>query len=508
MEFTVFASFPMFLLLVLVLVFLYIKRTQNYWKRKGVPQLEPNMLFGDIKPIATGMESQASFFRQMYLKAKSQGLKGIGIYAGWTPFYVPINVELIKRIMVKDFNSFRGRGIYYHDKDLLTMNVFFVSGDQWKKQRTKMTPIFTSGKLKQMFSIIKQKGEKMSRIVQEDVDLDRLIDIKDLSARYTTDIIAEVAFGLDSNTLQHPQHQLREIGRSLIKPYVFKRTIEMIFSSDFLGKLRYRSFPSDVYEYFLPLIKSSIEYREKTGFHRVDFLQLLMQLRDSLLSDKSKSPNDQKSSIFSETEMLSNAFIIYLGGYETSSSTTCFAMYELASNPEIQEKLREEILDSLRKNDNQVTYESISEMQYLDKVFKETLRKYPVLSSLTRGCTEDYVIDSTVTLKKGTRLLIPVMGLHWDPDFYPNPEQFNPENFSPEKIASRPENAYIPFGDGPRLCLGMRLGVLQTKLGLILLLKDFRFTLHESSKKNHLKFAKGMLLTSFKDPVMMKATKI
>ncbi|XP_066156671.1 cytochrome P450 6A1-like [Euwallacea fornicatus] len=508
MEFTVFASFPMFLLLVLVLVFLYIKRTQNYWKRKGVPQLEPNMLFGDIKPIATGMESQACFFAKMYLKAKSQGLKGIGIYAGWTPFYIPTNVELIKRIMVKDFNSFRARGMYYHDKDLLTMNVFFVGGAQWKKQRTKMTPIFTSGKLKQMFDIIKQKGEKMSRIVQEDIDLDRLIDIKDLAARYTTDAIAEVAFGLDSNTLQHPQHQLREIGRSLLKPYLWKRSVELMLSHDFLGKFGHRTFPSDVYEYFQALIRSSIEYRKKTGLCRVDFLQLLMQLKDGLLPDKSKSPNDQKSSIFSETEVLSNAFIIYAAGYETSSGTTCFAMYELASNPEIQEKLREEILDSLKKNDNQVTYESISEMQYLDKVFKETLRKYPVLSTITRGCTEDYVIDSTVTLKKGTQLLIPTTGLHWDPEFYPNPEQFNPENFSPESIASRPENAYIPFGDGPRLCLGMRLGVLQTKLALILLLKDFRFTLHENSKKHHLEFARGMFLTSFKDPVMMKATKI
>nr|WIT94153.1 cytochrome P450 monooxygenase CYP6WG1 [Euwallacea interjectus] len=505
MEFTVFATFPMFLPLVLVLIFLYIKRAQNYWKRKGVPQLEPNFLFGDIKPIATGLESQASFFSKIYLKAKSQGLKGVGIYAGWTPFYIPTDAELIKRIMVKDFNSFRARGMYYHDKDLLTMNVFFVGGDQWKKQRTKMTPIFTSGKLKQMFGIIKQKGETMNRIVQEDIELDQLIDIKDLAARYTTDSIAEVAFGLDSNTLRHPQHQLREIGRSILKPYLWKRSIELMFSPDFLGNFGHRTFSSDVYKYFLGMIRSSIEYREKTGFNRVDFLQLLMQLKDGLLEDKSKSPNDQKSSIFSETEVLSNAFIIYAAGYETSSGTTCFAMYELALNPEIQEKLREEILDSLEKNDNQITYEE----HFRNAIFRQSLqRKYPVLSMLTRGCTQDYVIDSTVTLEKGTQLIIPPTGLHWDPELYPNPHQFNPENFSPEKIASRPENAYIPFGDGPRLCLGMRLGVLQTKLALVLLLKDFRFTLHESSKKNNVEFARGMFLTSFKDPVMVKATKI
>ncbi|XP_066252672.1 probable cytochrome P450 6a21 [Euwallacea similis] len=104
--------------------------------------------------------------------------------------------------------------------------------------------------------------------------------------------------------------------------------------------------------------------------------------------------------------------------------------------------------------------------------------------------------------------MIPLTGLYWDPEFYPNPEQFNPENFSPEKIASRPEGTYLPFGDGPRLCIGMRFGVLQSKLALILLIKDFRFTLEESSKGKPLEFARGMFLTSPKDPVMMKATKM
>ncbi|XP_066252663.1 cytochrome P450 6A1-like isoform X1 [Euwallacea similis] len=508
MEFTVLTSFPMFLLLVLGLVFLYIKRAHNYWKRKGVSQLKPNLIFGDVKSITTGMKTQSDFYAKIYFNAKSQGLKGIGIYAGWTPVYIPTNAELAKRILVKDFSSFDGSGMYYHEKDSLTMNIFFVGGDQWKKQRTKMTPIFTSGKLKQMFGIIKDKGETMIRIVQEHAELSQLMDIKDLAARYTTDTIAEVAFGLDSNTLRHPQHKLREVGRSMVRPELWKRTVELIFSFDFLGNLGHRMFPSDAYEYFLPMIKSSIEYREKTGFHRVDFLQLLMQLRNSLVSDTSKFQNDQKSSLFSEKEMLSNAFIIYAGGFETSSSTICFAMYELASNPEIQENLRKEIWDSLEKNNQQITYESVSEMTYLNKILKETLRKYPVLSIITRACSRDYDIDNTVTLKKGTRVIIPVTGLHWDPEFYPNPEQFNPENFSPEKITSRPEGTYLPFGDGPRLCIGMRFGVLQSKLALVLLIKDFRFTLDENRKGKPLEFAKGMFLTSSKNPIMIKATKI
>ena len=100
-------------------------------------------------------------------------------------------------------------------------------------------------------------------------------------------------------------------------------------------------------------------------------------------------------------------------------------------------------------------------LQYLDKVVNETLRKYPTIGFLPRICTETYKVpDTDLVLEKGTRVIIPVYGIHHDPDYYPDPEIFDPERFNDENKAKRPNYTFLPFGEGPRICIGM----LSTKI--------------------------------------------
>jgi cytochrome P450 family 6 len=88
--------------------------------------------------------------------------------------------------------------------------------------------------------------------------------------------------------------------------------------------------------------------------------------------------------------------------------------------------------------------------------FLEALRKYPPLPILTRLCTRDYIVpDTTIQIKKGVGVIIPVLGIHRDPEYYPNPEVFDPERFNDENKKSRPAFTWLPFGDGPRICIGM-----------------------------------------------------
>ncbi|XP_066252543.1 probable cytochrome P450 6a13 [Euwallacea similis] len=112
----------------------------------------------------------------------------------------------------------------------------------------------------------------------------------------------------------------------------------------------------------------------------------------------------------------------------------------MTTHPKIQENLRKEILDSLNKSKKQITYQSISEVEYLKKVLKETLRRYSILSIITRASVKDYNVASNITLSKGTRV-ITVTSLHWDPKFYLNSKQFNPEIIPPERIAARSNSA-------------------------------------------------------------------
>lgn len=129
-----------------LLLLLYGKWKHQYWTRKGVPQLNPNLLCGDIQPVVTGAASLPDHFLKFYRIAQTKGTKHIGIYNFWMAEYMPIDLNIIKHILTKDFNHFDSHGIYQHEKDPLSRNLFTLEGSEWKERRAKMTPTFTSGK--------------------------------------------------------------------------------------------------------------------------------------------------------------------------------------------------------------------------------------------------------------------------------------------------------------------------------------------------------------------------
>lgn len=108
----------------------------------------------------------------------------------------------------------------------------------------------------------------------------------------------------------------------------------------------------------------------------------------------------------------------------------------------------------------------------------ETLRKYPIVPVLNRECTKEYKIPGTnKIIEKGTALIIPVLGIQNDPKFYDNPEQFRPDRFFKENTIGKSfvHTPYMPFGEGPRVCIGTRLAKMKTKLGLFMMLQKNQF---------------------------------
>lgn len=96
---------------------------------------------------------------------------------------------------------------------------------------------------------------------------------------------------------------------------------------------------------------------------------------------------------------------------------------------------------------------------------------------IDRRVTKDYRVDEVnCTLAKGTLVIISVYAIHHDPEYYPKPEEFNPDRFTPEEIKKRPTCSWLPFGDGPRNCIGLRFGMLQARVGLVTLLRSFEFS--------------------------------
>jgi len=221
-------------------------------------------------------------------------------------------------------------------------------------------------------------------------------------------------------------------------------------------------------------LQKTVEYRENNDIKRNDFLSLLLQIKKH-----GKINDDVGEAIGSMTteELAAQSFLFFVAGFETSSTTMTFALYELAKNPDIQENLRQEIKRVLSQFDNKLTYEAMLEMKYLQMVIDETLRLYPPVDSLARVASNDYQIPSTnLTIEKDMLVIIPVYAIHYNADIYPQPEKFDPERFNEEQKKERHPMAHLPFGEGPRNCIGLRFGLMQTKIGLINLLTNFKFS--------------------------------
>ncbi|KAI4454491.1 cytochrome p450 [Holotrichia oblita] len=484
------------IVLLLTTIILYYKWSFNYWKKKKIPHPKPMIPFGNLLTYSYTLPSMHSFLKITYDLMKAEGHKHCGLYFVSRPFYMPVNPEYVKAILTKDFVHFADRGLYYDEKEEpLGAHLLVLEGEQWRKMRTKFTPTFTGGKIKLMFGGLMSCAQKMLEVVQE-TDV-HPIDIKEICACFTTDVIGTCVFGINCKSFDESDAEFRRHGRRLFK-MSFSFVLKIILSSSFrkLAKLlQVKIVNAEATEFFMEVVKKTIKYREEHNVTRNDFIQLLMDLRKT---DKGLSIN----------EIAAQSFLFFAAGFETSSTTMTFCIYELAHNQDIQEKVRKEIEDVLDKYDGVLTYDSVLEMKYLDRVIDETLRKHPPVPNLPRICTMDYKLpDGENYIEAGTHIFVPVFALHRDAEYYPDPEKFDPERFTEENKSKRHPYAYLPFGEGPRICLGQRFGQLQVKIGLITLIRRYCFT-PNSNTPYPMDYDKNSIFLTVKDPVWINTKRI
>lgn len=201
-------------------------------------------------------------------------------------------------------------------------------------------------------------------------------------------------------------------------------------------------------------------------------------------------------------QIAAQVFIFYIAGTESTSGTILFTLHELSYDASLMKRAQEDIDQTLAKHDGLITYESINEMKFLDLCVKETLRKYPALPILNRECTKDYnVPGSDHVIQKGTPIVISLLGIHRDEKYFPDALSYKPDRFESSDFDSK---AYLPFGDGARNCLAYRLGVMTTKVALVILLSKFNF---ESRKKRELDFAANTIPLLVEGGISFKVTR-
>ncbi|KAJ9594229.1 hypothetical protein L9F63_014389, partial [Diploptera punctata] len=490
-------------------IYFYATRYFKFWKRLGVPYVTPYPLVGSLKDVAFQKSNIGEFLKDVYKEHK--GFRYVGFYSFDQPAIVVRDLDLIKNVLVKDSHNFADH-LLAMDEDLDPLgskNLFTMKGPKWRHMRVNLSPTFTSGKMKNMFALVEQCGQQFDKYLENSVAQSSTVDMKNATSKFTIDVICSCAFGIESNSLKNPN---AEFTHQLKKTFEFdtlrslKATVA-VFSPGLLKVLRMKLFENSMYDFIRDAVWNTINYREKNGISRKDFLDILRELRKKADNLKSDDPLYN----LEDDYYVAQAFSFFTAGFETSSTTMSFALYELALQQEIQKRLREEICEVLHKHNNQVTYEALQEMKYLDMVVNETLRKYPVLPFLDRKNIRSQEIpapsgEGRTTIPAGIGVYIPLLGLHYDPEYYPEPEKFDPERFTDENKQSRPNYTHMPFGDGPRTCIGMRFGLMQTKTGLTHILSRYQV---EPCKETQipLEFDKKSFLMSSKGGIHLKLNK-
>ncbi|CAH1996149.1 unnamed protein product [Acanthoscelides obtectus] len=455
----------------IVLAVLYVQHCYSYWKRRNVPYLTPKFPLGNHHTLFPKGISIGNVSREFYNEFKKKGVKLGGIYMGLQPQLVVTDPLLAKNVLITDYQHFDDRGIYKTKSAPITVNIFAQAGSEWKNARSKFTPTFTVAKMKSMFDTVRKCSEIMEQHLLETVDEDSNKDIEmlEVMACFTTDVIGAVIFGIDCNSFKHHDAEFRKMGRHLFEEFHYIDGLKLFLTiylptvSDFFGV---SNIQTGVTDFFTNSVKEAVEYREKTGMKRPDFLQTLLDMKA-----EGKLTFD---------EVVGQAFLFFAAGFETSSNAGTMCLYELALQQDLQDKVRANIHSILNKYDGEVTYDTLNEMKYLNQVFEETLRLWPPVSTLTRVCSKDYTFPGTeVSIEKGVMVLVPLLAMQRDPDYWHDPLKFDPDRFEDEIDKNLP---YWPFGEGPRNCLGTKFGYMQVKMGIVQILKNFKVTLSPKTK--------------------------
>lgn len=354
----------------IVLIYFYVKRVYSYWLRRGVPQLKPVFPFGNGGKI---FHQRLSLIEQMDEWYHSTSEPFVGVYTFFQPLLIVRDPDCIRNILIKDFPHFIDRVISVDaETDPLAAHLFNLKGDKWKNLRAKLTPTFTTGKLKATFKTLLDLNGPLLRHIERMASADQTVECYNLAVNHTTNGIISAGFGIDIDCFADPNNPFRKHGRGISQPNLKNtlRTICSILCPTLKRWLGVHNIDRDAEDFMYDMMRKLMDLRHRNGIVRSDFFNSLVQLLNTgnvRLDDDEWNTlvANENTKSYTIEELTAQALIFFVAGSETSATTIAFCLYELAKNSDVQQRLQEEIDSVFKESDGQFTYDSINAMDYL-----------------------------------------------------------------------------------------------------------------------------------------------
>ena len=427
----------------------------SFFKDLNIPYVKPEPVLGNTRELL-GLGNN-----EFHLKYMEKYGNVFGTFVGRRPRLSVADPDMLKQIFVKDFHIFNERSAAFRQRPPMDSGMLFAKYNVWKKVRTTCSPTFTAGKIKHTMPLIEECLDNLLLNFENASRKHESTEIWSVYGKFTLDVILSVAFGKRWD-VQDSADIFKEMNR-FFRFTLFGVTLDLVdpprWLRDFLSSHIVANDPSYIVNLLRPIVE---ERRKSKEALRQDFLDLIL------------AETSSGTTKLSDDEIIAQAFTFLLAGYDTTGNALSYTTYLLALNPDVQEKLYQEVSTEVHTNEDESVYEKLQKLTYLDQVFSESLRLYPPAYVTVRDCTEDHIING-IRIPKGLEVAIPIFSIHHSPKFWENPEKFDPERFNSAAKANRHPCIYLPFGHGPRGCIGMRFALMEAKLALAAVVRKFKF---------------------------------
>ncbi|XP_036145805.1 cytochrome P450 4C1 [Monomorium pharaonis] len=365
----------------------------------------------------------------------------------------------------------------------LGMGLLTSGGSKWHSRRKILTPTFHFNILQQFIEILVEEGESMTRSLKNAGGIVTK-DLEPFISEHTLNAICETAMGTSLQEMNAFQQQYRKAVHRMGELFVHRLFrpwlhVNWIYSLTPKGKEQ---------KNILKILHGFTEkiIAKRKNYHKCTDGQYLRNFDKETMADDTETTTIKKKrlamldllilasqeGLLTDLDIREEIDTFTLEGHDTTSMAICFTLCLLAEHKDIQNCVREEVDTIMKENKGNLTMKSLQDLQYLERCIKEALRIYPSVFFISRVNSEEVQLKSYI-IPARTIIHLNIVGVHRDPNFWPNPEIFDPDRFLPDNIKNRHPYSYIPFSAGPRNCIGQRFALLEMKAMIAPLIHNF-----------------------------------